>query len=106
MFEQSENIRIIRRLPKWMIMLQSEEAFVNVVPSLKQIASASIIKQQSLSKLTTEEKHLWNKAANCKVVYNKKVCFANDIKSDKYNNCKPFVDWDIKHKSVVKHINE
>mgnify|MGYP006358046359 CR=1 FL=1 len=90
-----------RKLPQWMVKLECDERFVFKVPSLQQVAAASIVGNQTFLKFDEIEKYAF------------KHC-AKEIKSADYiyhNNCWyqknietafPFQSYDVVHKSLVK----
>lgn len=51
------------RVPRWTVNLDSDEVFVNKVPSLSQIAAASIVGNQLFFKFDNIEQYIFDKCA-------------------------------------------
>lgn len=116
-----------RKLPRWMIKLECEEAFVNVPPSLFSSALAVCLANNID---TSELHHVYNRLAhkeplniiykNCKCLHWCKPCSPGTcLKTEKTNHYKffspncttfregilhayPYQHYDVVHKSLVK----
>lgn len=109
-----------RKLPQWMVKLECDERFVFKVPSLQQVAAASIVGNQTFLKFDEIEKYAFKHCAKDKLVHivykegDERESYVKEIKSADYiyhNNCWyqknietafPFQSYDVVHKSLVK----